>query len=415
MALTCRFFTSLLILALVVLPANLLRAQDNDPAPVDPKKAIVGEWTINIERSVRENPANAGMSEEELQAQIDQGKLMAGVVTIEITATDMIIAMGQMRMESPYKVLKVEGDTIQIEANYNGDIRQQDIRIVSANTLQMTMQGQRLIVERKGAPQDAIPQQGPETTQPFSGPRPEGTHGLMCGEWDVDLTKTLRADPAYKDLSDDDLAAAIEFVKMTGDIKLHVTPDKLQLVMAGSPSTFGYKVLAADAAALKLEVTDANGTTAESIWKVEPKAMQGMLDGKPMFFTREKAPVVETAPTPTGGSPLVGTWMVDVDATLAGDPRFAGLTDEKKEQLRAVLGGMTGMLTWTITSDRFVEDAPVGKRDYAWKTISVEGAVHTIEMSDDRGNAAQTKLTLGVGGKTMSGEINGSLRFLKRK
>ncbi|MGE0434433.1 MAG: hypothetical protein AB7S36_19405, partial [Planctomycetota bacterium] len=392
-------------------------AQPANPGPgVDGgelAKAIVGEWTINIERSVRENPANKGLAEAELKAQIEQGKLMAGAVTIEITDKEMVIEMGQMRIESPYKVLAVENDSLTLEVDAQGQVRQQKVRIVDKHTLQMEFQGQLLMVERKGAPRGDV---APEVTGPYTGPRPEGLHGLMCGEWKVDLEKTLRADPNYKDMSDADLKSAMEFVEMTGEMKLNVSPDKFELVVSGAPSSYGYKLLSADPASssVKLSITGASGTSSEAIWKVTGTEMSGALDSKPFFFKRDKAPAVAPAGS-ADGSVLVGTWIVDIDATLARDERFKDKTREEKDRVRKMLQGMTSLLTWTFTADRLIEVAPTGKREYSWKAIGRRGTTLEIEISDDKGNTARSKLTIDAGDQTINGDVNGSMRYLRRQ
>lgn len=106
----------------------------------------------------------------------------------------------------------------------------------------------------------------------------------------------------------------------------------------------------------------------------------------------EAAKSAAMAAAVAGGGPLVGKWTIDIQATMAEDPKVKDMPEAEKEQaMKAAEAFMTGM-SFEFTADGKAISRMGDKEDIGAYTIkSTEGDTMMLEMKQGEGDMAKVE------------------------
>lgn len=109
---------------------------------------------------------------------------------------------------------------------------------------------------------------------------------------------------------------------------------------------------------------------------------------------------------------IVGKWAVDVESTVAAEPKAKEMPEEEKAKLIEQTKAFLGNASFEFTKDgKFIAKMGDKEESVAYKVVKTEGNTVTIETTQGEGEAAKTeqgtitvegdKLTMKQGNMTM--------------
>lgn len=115
---------------------------------------------------------------------------------------------------------------------------------------------------------------------------------------------------------------------------------------------------------------------------------------------------------------IVGTWTVDIDATLAGDPKMKDMPEEQKEQAKKATEAFFSNMSFEFTKDGQAT-SKMGEKEQKGTFVikKTEGDTLTLDMTSGEGESVKTQeMVLTVKGDQlhMTGQ-GGQQIVLKRK
>lgn len=223
----------------------------------------------------------------------------------------------------------------------------------------------------------------------------------IFGRWLVDVESTVDADPDLKKASARDPGLTKARQLFAGS-SFSFGPEGAVLVSHSNTRRRGVYAARIEGSTITLTVAHASANT------IETDVYEGTFDGQKLTLTHDGSTLVlERA---SGGPPgarrpamdrskakaILGEWTVDVDATLANDPRMKQMTAEQQKLMRdsARTFLSTARFGWQADGK-----ATIGMGDQVrsrtWTLIEQKGKRYTLEVS---GGGPPETLTLEVDG-----------------
>lgn len=116
-------------------------------------------------------------------------------------------------------------------------------------------------------------------------------------------------------------------------------------------------------------------------------------------------------------TPFVASWELDIDKTLAEDPKAKNMKDEEKEQMKAMFGAMK--MSFNITADGKISmETAMGGETKAeaatWELQGKEGNVYKVKTIDEKDKKEEV-IDIVVDGDSMVMTKDGESVYLKKQ
>ena len=268
-------------------PSLFYRRVKKETAPSGKPGDIIGMWDVDVEATIKADPENANMTDEELEMTMAIAGPMLSSMKFEFTADTMFMVMAGQRIPiGSWKITEQQGTSLTV------DVTDLEGTTTSSKWLHV---GNRLMITVNDSPMH-LKREGGDTTEPGSGgaettpttPPVTGPAAGLIGKWMIDAEATVRAES--DGMTEEDIQAAIEATRAAvASVIYEFTADSLKIHSAGAVVPIGtYKVKSAEGETIVIDYTGMDGETETVTLTLKGDSLSGAIGGEGSYLTRKK-------------------------------------------------------------------------------------------------------------------------------
>lgn len=229
----------------------------------------------------------------------------------------------------------------------------------------------------------------------------------LFGSWRLDVEATVDADPELKAAAGRDAKAREQAHGMLDGTAMHFAPDGRAVVRLPGVTREGVYAVTAAGDGFAVRIVDAHDNHLNTV------EYAGRLTEGRLHMTQEDTTLIFVRPDalpPRGADagpppPFVGRWRVDIERTLAEDPRLRTMTAEQQKAARDAARAFLSKVAFEWRADGTAVIGMSGGPDQEnrWRVVGSDGARYTVGVQFVEGGrvAGNETLTLVLDGERL--------------